>query len=607
MQAMILAAGMGKRLKELTNENTKCMVEVNGVTIIERMLRQLDKLGLSRIIIVVGYKASALAEHIEELQIKTPITYVKNEIYDKTNNIYSLYLAREYLLEEDTLLIESDLVFEDAVLQRILADPYPDLALVAKYESWMDGTVVTIDENRNIRSILDKRQFRFEDVHEYYKTVNIYRFSKEFADSSYVPFLEAFIKAAGSNEYYEQVLKVIVLVGKSAIKASVLEGEQWYEIDDAQDLDIAESIFALSPEDKLKRFQSRYGGYWRYPQMIDFCYLVNPFYPPKKLLDEIKSNFERLVTAYPSGMRVNSLLAAKFFGLRPEFMAIGNGATELIKSLMERLPGKVGIIRPTFEEYPNRKSKDDVVVYLAEKRDYSYTADDLMEYFDDQDISSLILINPDNPSGNYIQKKDVLRLASWAQNRNTFFIVDESFVDFADEDEATLLNEEVLRSRHNLAVVKSISKSYGVPGLRLGVLATANVELASLVKKDVAIWNINSIAEFYLQICEKYKEDYEEAIRRFKAVRKEFVDALSSIDNLRIIPTQANFVMCEVLGAHTARHVAALLLHRFGILVRNLSSKRGITGEYIRVAVKRPDENQRLVDALRVVLNGSGV
>ena len=138
------------------------------------------------------------------------------------------------------------------------------------------------------------------------------------------------------------------------------------------------------------------------------------------------------------------------------------------------------------------------------------------------------------------------------------------------------------------------------------MLATAN-ELASLVKKDVAIWNINSIAEFYLQICEKYKEDYEEAIRRFKAVRKEFVDALSSIDNLRIIPTQANFVMCEVLGAHTARHVAALLLHRFGILVRNLCSKRGITGEYIRVAVKRPDENQRLVDALRVILNGSGV
>jgi choline kinase len=313
MQAIILAAGMGKRLKDLTEDNTKCMVRVNGVTMIERMLSQLDELDLSRIVIVIGYRGEKLVDFISTLKINTPIEYVNNDIYYKTNNIYSLYLAREYLLREDTLLLESDLIFEDAVLRKIVDDPYPNLALVAKYESWMDGTVVTLDDECNIKDFLDKSHFRFEDIKNYYKTVNIYKFSKEFSNTHYVPFLEAYCKALGHNEYYEQVLKVITLLDKPGIKAKVLDGESWYEIDDKQDLDIAESIFTTSAEDKLRKIQKRYGGYWRYPSLIDFCYLVNPFYPNQRLLDEIKSNFERLIREYPSGMDVNCLLAAKYF------------------------------------------------------------------------------------------------------------------------------------------------------------------------------------------------------------------------------------------------------------------------------------------------------
>ena len=145
MQAIILAAGMGKRLKELTRNNTKCMVKVNGKTLIERMLAQLDRLNLSRIVIVIGYEGQKLVDFIDQLDIKTETVYVENPIYFKTNNIYSLYLAREYLLKEDTLLLESDLIFEDAVLDRIIKDPYPNLVLVAKFESWMDGTVVKLD------------------------------------------------------------------------------------------------------------------------------------------------------------------------------------------------------------------------------------------------------------------------------------------------------------------------------------------------------------------------------------------------------------------------------------------------------------------------------
>ena len=319
-------------------------------------------------------------------------------------------------------------------------------------------------------------------------------------------------------------------------------------------------------------------------------------------MDEIKANFERLMTEYPSGIEVNSLLAAKYYGLKREHVVVGNGAAELIKSLMEKLTGKIGIVRPTFEEYPNRKKPEDVITFYPDNQDFTYTAEDLMTFYADKDISALLLINPDNPSGNYIKKEDVLKIASWAENRSITFIVDESFVDFADEEKASLLDEEVLKNYPNLIVVKSISKSFGVPGLRLGVLASFNKELIDFIKKDIAIWNINSFGEFYLQIFEKYKNDYKEAMKKFKYIRRDYIEKLASIKNLRVIPSQANFVMCEVLGGITAKELTERLLDEFDLLIKDLSSKNGFNGEYIRLAVKRPEENDKLINALQEIL-----
>ena len=603
MQAIILAAGMGKRLKELTSNATKCMVEVNGVTMIERALSQLDALNLERIVLVVGYEGKKLMEYIGTLDIKTPVQYVDNDVYYKTNNIYSLYLAKDYLLQDDTLLLESDIIFESAILERLLNNPYPSLALVAKYESWMDGTVVTLDEEDNIIGFLGKKDFKFSDVSEYYKTVNIYKFSKEFSASHYVPFLEAYCKALGNNEYYEQVLKVITFLDKPEIKAERLENESWYEVDDVQDLDIAESIFAEKSE-KLDRFNKRFGGYWRYPRLIDFCYLVNPFYPNQKLVDEMQANFGRLLCDYPSGMNVNSLLGAKYYGLHREQVCVGNGAAELIKSLMENLDGKVGMIYPTFEEYPHRRREEDIVPYWIKDNDFRYSADELMDFYSDKDIKILVLINPDNPSGNYIEKKDVLRIAKWAEQRDIRFVVDESFVDFADtKGSSTLLEEEIIKEHNNLIVVKSISKSFGVPGLRLGILASNDLNLIAAMKKDIAIWNINTFAEFYMQIFEKYKSNYEEAIEKFKNVRKEYVELLTQVPYLRVIPSQANYVMCELTGKMTSRELAEELLDKYNILIKDLSNKNGFDGKsYVRIAVKRSEENKKLVEAMKDVL-----
>ena len=600
MQAIILAAGMGRRLKELTQNNTKCMVKVNGVTLIERLLSQLEKYELSRIVIVVGYEGQKLVDYIATLGIKTPIQYVENPIYNKTNNIYSLALAKDYLCEQDTLLFESDLIFEDAVIDAIVNDPRPSLALVDKYESWMDGTCVTLNEQDEITSFVPGKHFDFKRIDEYYKTVNIYKFDKDFSRTHYVPFLDAYSKAMGNNEYYEQVLRIITMLDDPEIKAKRLSGEKWYEIDDIQDLDIATSMFSPNAEEKVALLQSRYGGYWRYPQLIDFCYLVNPYFPPKRMVDELKASFDVLLTQYPSGMKVNSLLAGRNFDVHAENIVLGNGAAELIKALMERLEGKTGFIRPTFEEYPNRYDKSNSVCFYPKNENFSYTADDVMSFFGDKEIKNLVIVNPDNPTGNYIQKKDLLRMVEWAEEKRMTLVIDESFVDFADELDSTLITQEILDAHNSLYVMKSISKSYGVPGLRLGVLASGDVETVSAIKKDVAIWNINSFAEFYMQIYEKYAKDYVKAMKLFRAERARFATGLSKIEGVRVIPSQANYFMLELTGGVTSAELTKKLMLNHNLFIKDLSGKTG--GEFIRIAIRNKTDNNKLLAALKAEL-----
>ena len=606
MQAIILAAGMGRRLGDYTKDNTKCMVPVNGVRLIDRLLGQLAKQQLNRVIVVVGYKGKELREYIasqygQKLTANCQLQFAENPIYDKTNNIYSLALVKDKLQEDDTLLIESDLIFSDRIIPMIVDNPYPNLALVAKYETWMDGTMVRLDDDQNIVNFISKDAFDYNEVDSYYKTVNIYKLSKTFSQQKYVPFLDAYTKAVGNNEYYENVLRIISLLNNHDMKALPIGNEKWYEIDDKQDLDIAEALFA-DEKDVLRKYYGRYGGFWRFPQMLDFCYLVNPYFPSKRMKNELRANFDTLLTEYPSGMKVNTLIASKSFGVSEPYIVPGNGAAELIKVLMEENNGKTGFIRPTFEEYPNRYDKDSQVTFVSQDADYRYTADDLMTFFGDKDILQLMVINPDNPSGNFIPKKDILRLAQWCEERQIRLIVDESFVDFS-EDYSTnsLLSDEILETYPHMAVMKSISKSYGVPGLRLGILCSADKDLIARIKKEVSIWNLNSFAEFFMQIYNKHEKDYQRACDKFVAERADFERQLRQIPFFHVMPSQANYFLCEVLPPYTASEIVIYMLKQHNILTRDCSKKPGLDPEkqYMRIAVRDHEDNTRLVEGLK--------
>lgn len=607
MQAMILAAGMGKRLKHLTENNTKCMVKVNGVSMIERALNILDKKHFSRIVIVVGYEGQKLIDFITGLEIDTSIEYVWNTDYEKTNNIYSLSLAKKYLCQEDTILLESDLVFEEKVIDMLLEDKRHSLALVDKFESWMDGSCMVVDTDDRILDFIPGKYFDFAEKEKYYKTVNIYKLSSKFSENVYVPFLEAYEKAMGENEYYESVIKLIAMLDTNEIRVKRLTGQKWYEIDDMQDLDIAESMFEADTRTRYRKLMRRYGGFWRYPHLVDYCYLVNPYFPPKRMKMELMSNFEKLLTQYPSGQEVDSIIAANAFGVKNEYIVLGNGAAELIKVLLNIQHGKMGIIMPTFQEYANRYSGEKVI-YCPTNKDFRYGAEDVIEFFEDKEISILVLINPDNPSGNYIPIKEMIKIIKWSEKKNIRVIVDESFIDFVETEEIsglenlTLIKDDILEKYSNLYVIKSISKSYGVPGIRLGILASADMILLDKVRTELPIWNINSYGEFFMQIINKYKKVYAESLAEFRKARSQMIERLTQMPFLRIIPTQANYVMCEVVNG-TSEELCVQMFEK-GFLVKDLTAKVADGKQYIRLAIRRFEENEKLIKNLETYTVG---
>jgi len=588
---------MGKRLKDLTHDNTKCMVKVNGVTLIERVLSQLDKCSLSRIVMVVGYERQKLMDYIATLNVRTPICYVENPIYDKTNNIYSLALAKEYLLKEDTLLLESDLIFDDSVLSALLDDPRETLALVDKYESWMDGTCVKLGDDDTIEAFVSGKKLVFEDIPKYYKTVNIYKFSKRFSETHYVPFLEAYSKALGNNEYYEQVLRVITMLDEPGIKAKKLDGQLWYEIDDIQDLDIASSLFA-SDEERVANISSREGGYWRYPHMLDFSIPTNPYFPPKRLADEMKASFETLLTQSPSGMEVNNLLAAKDLGIHAEHVLVGASTAELSQLLLGGIESNSnGVVQHSLG---NNCLKNGGVAFTSQNADFSYSADDLMSFFDGKEISALVMSNPDSLSGNHIKKSDMLRLAKWCEKRDVWLVVDESYVDFVHGKDSTLITEDIINEFRHLAVVKDVSASCGVAGLRLAVLVSGDEELVSKMKAQLPPCPLNSFGEFFMQIMEKYKKDFEEGLAKFQEERARMLANLRDIPQIRVIPSEANFFMLEVKGGMGAKKLTQSLLVTHNILVKGLSDEAGGDGrQFIRVAVRDASDDDKLVIALK--------
>jgi histidinol-phosphate/aromatic aminotransferase/cobyric acid decarboxylase-like protein len=279
---------------------------------------------------------------------------------------------------------------------------------------------------------------------------------------------------------------------------------------------------------------------------------------------------------------------------------VGNGAAELIDALSRLLPGAIAIASPAFNEYPARFGSDRTRLIPTAGKGFAYNPEDLEKAMHEAD--NLVLVNPDNPSGHFLDEVQTKSLIDRLLEAGKRIIVDESFVDFADPGlRFTLLDEAFLSARPGLIVIKSISKSYGVPGIRLGVLASGDRSLVAAVRKLLPVWNINSLAEFFLQIADKYKSDYRSACDRLAVERQRFSAALEATGSLAVYPSQANYLLCRLIEGSKSREFATGLLEQHRIFIKDLSGKAGFPedDQFIRLAVRRPEENDRLVSAIR--------
>ena len=596
MQALMLAAGMGKRLGAYTNNQTKCMVKVGGRTLLEHAADALRMAGIRKFVLVVGYEGEKLIAFAKEKLPDFELDFIVNEDYASTNNIYSLYLARQKLVEDDTILLESDLIYEPRLIRELAEAEAPNMVAVAKYEQWMDGTMTIVGEDGVIREFVEKKDFTFASADRYYKTVNVYKFSRAFSRDQYEPFLSAYIRAYGENQYYEMVLKALAHLPFAGLKAYDVGQMKWYEIDDVQDLDIANTIFA-SDEERLRAYELHFGGYWRYGSLRDFCYLVNPYFPPKKMLDQMLFFSPTLLTQYPSGMRVQKLLAGKMFGVKEEYLLVGNGAAELINTLGRTMRGRTALSVPAFNEYIRCFPDCEIVPISGASHDFRFDLDELKTAA--RSCDNLILINPDNPSGAFLRREEVIELAEECLTHGARLIVDESFVDFAEKEKRfTLLDSVVLERYPNLLVMKSISKSYGVPGLRLGVCASGDRAWIEQMRGLLPVWNINSFAEYFFQIYGLYASQYEAACDEIVIRRREMSERLAGYSFLTPYPSQANYIMCRVDGM-SSWELVNRLLKEDDLLLKDLSAKNGFDGQsFIRIAVRDASDNEALYRAL---------
>lgn len=603
MNVIILAAGMGKRLGYMTADKPKCMVEVNGESLIHRLISQLEeyKYIFNKILIVTGYCSEVLEKHVNEKFSKEKnIKFIYNKQYATSNNIISLLkgLDKE---KDDAIIFESDLILSDQIITDIMkhaeGNSTTPAAVVAKYEHWMDGTMIDISQTGYITKFIQKDEQDFENKSKLYKTVNVYYFPKEFINQYYKPFIKAYIQSGQVNEYYERVLQILTISVAQKIKA-IKTSVPWYEIDDIEDLSTAASLFDTSMS-AHKNMSLRYGGFWRFDKMIDFCYLVNPYFPTYKMKEEMKSMFDVLISSYPSSKKQLNILGAKMFDLNPENVFVGNGAAEIIRVVMQNFSlhndKTILIASPTFNEYGNS------VDQLHHVYKCTFLKTDIIKEIRTGKHCCVVIVNPNNPTGTYMPINEIKNIAKEAKDQDMCLVYDESFIDFSNVG-TSMMKQELLEEHDNMIVIKSIGKSYGIGGLRLGVAACGCKKIAKQISHDLPIWNINSMAEFFMQIFNKYKNDYEASLRKIKSERNYVYEMLLYNHELNKAftpqPSSGNFILCKITdGFGTAANLCNFCLS-CNIMISNMSNKM-MYGQYVRFAIRGHEDNMKLLSVLK--------
>jgi len=600
-KAIILAAGIGSRLGSFTEHTPKCLVPINGVPILINTLTHLSGVGVEETVIVVGHLKEKIYDTIGESFKGMKVSYIESEHYATTNNIYSLWLAREHLTE-DIILLEADVFFEKALLNQLISNGNTCVAAVAQHRSWMSGTVVSLDREGSIESLMEARHQGPEfDYSKVFKTLNIYLFSRDYLCDQFVPKLEAFINAGEVNLYYETILRETNGNQRHKMGTLLCDNIKWFEIDDEHDWKTAEFLFT-SPEERYEIVTREYGSYWLYG-FTDHNYLYNLYFPPEAVLTYIRNHVHKLVESYPSGQATIAGLVGLAINQPTQQIVVGNGASELIKIISGHLYNHIIIPEPSFNEYANAAPKGKVTGFTLKPPSFQLDVDEFADEARRCQADVAVVVTPNNPTSLKVPKSDLLRLARKLAKQDCILIIDESFIDFVEEREQCTLEQDITE-HENMAILKSMSKAYGICGLRLGYLLTANQELANAVRKEVPIWNINGFAEAFLRLLPRYHREFAESCQEVRSDRDNLYESLSSIPGLVVYKPDANFVFCRLPdGAPSGPEVTRQLFIEYNTYIKHCAGKPLLESDrYLRIASRTKPENHKLFKALENIV-----
>jgi histidinol-phosphate/aromatic aminotransferase/cobyric acid decarboxylase-like protein len=335
--------------------------------------------------------------------------------------------------------------------------------------------------------------------------------------------------------------------------------------------------------------------------VVDFCFIANPYYPTAAMLDELLQKIPEIIKAYPSS---NPRLAcgqlAGVLQINPEYLILGNGATELITLIEQELVDDIAIPVPTFSEYLEKlRTADSARLFrLPADKDYDLNLDDFATWIDENGISSALIINPGNPTGQFIPI-DRLKAFLKRMAHLKVILLDESFIDFSGAGQPSVM--PFLEEFPNVIVVRSMSKHCGVPGLRLGYCCTANKKFTDTLRRLLPIWNINTIAEYFLLMLPGTDAEYKESVRRVIADVKLLYAKLKQLDGYKVYATGSNFILIRINYGLNAPDLQMRLLEEYGLYVRDCSNKLGLDTFHVRVASQGRLNDEKLVKALAEV------
>ncbi|MED7670656.1 aminotransferase class I/II-fold pyridoxal phosphate-dependent enzyme [Pseudomonas moraviensis subsp. stanleyae] len=593
--AIILCAGRGSRLGKRTRHTPKPLVKTNNIAFIDNALNNLETLGITNVVVVVGYQSETITAHLRAMDTTLTFEFVSNPDWATTNNIYSLYLAREHIAP-NTLIIEGDIYFSASSLQQLLQKSGDLIALVSPLDKNMEGTYAVLD-GEHLQGFGSTKDVGHQAQDGQFKTVNLYQVGTATFAEHIKTQLANNVRNDNLNAYYEDVFKKASLEGKWDIQTVIVPTTEWYEVDNHYDLTVCNYI---SSSDRLDFVQNRHGGYWRYP-MLDFALIYNFHFPPQQMKDKIKENFDHILLNYPGGRKLMEESLSEFLGVSARHLCIANGAAEIIKLLPAVYSGSALVTVPSFNEYANVFGEQRTLChYTREQDDFAIDIDALLATCRQQRPDVVIIESPNNPTGALTPASALASLAADLLELDISLIVDESFLDFSSHASSTLLN--VLDEHPNLVVIRSMSKTFGIGGIRIGYLASANRTLMALINSLLPIWNINGFAEEFLLHLPQYQQQYLASCQQVISDTRAFQQALNAIDGISSFETEANFIYCKTHHGD-AQTISRLLLDKHHIYIKECSGKRNDDSDkYFRISCRTPDENARLIHALTCVM-----